>query len=309
MIRNNKQVATIGVATCRATSAVTCTATSAASAGIVAGCARRPMPSNDPRFPSIPQAIAIALALLLVQWLGAGVAAAVWSSADGPTVTVRVAGALLGDVLLALALTRHLGLGMREVFHPGTASAAATAGVLLPLVLLVTPLYAMAAALLLDQVEQWWPPSDAEREMFRALAPDGVPMLLLLCVAAPVLEEWVFRGLILRGFLARYRPGPALWASAALFGASHLNLYQGLAGLLLGLVTGWLYLRSRSLIPGIGLHAGYNAMLVAMDALSDPALGDDAPLWTPPLAGWICFVLLAAAGWHGLRRWLPTAPR
>jgi membrane protease YdiL (CAAX protease family) len=85
--------------------------------------------------------------------------------------------------------------------------------------------------------------------------------VLFSCVAAPVLEEMLFRGVILRGFLRQYSRTFAIVWSAALFGIAHLNLYQMMTALAIGIVAGWLYERCRSLWPCILLHAAYNGFV------------------------------------------------
>jgi hypothetical protein len=92
------------------------------------------------------------------------------------------------------------------------------------------------------------------------MAPGIVPVLFA-CVVAPVLEEMLFREVILRGFLRRYSRTFAILWSAALFGIAHLNLYQMATALTIGIVGGWLYERCRSLWPCILLHASYNAFV------------------------------------------------
>jgi len=92
------------------------------------------------------------------------------------------------------------------------------------------------------------------------MAPGIVPVLFS-CVVAPVLEEMLFRGVILRGFLRQYSRTFAILWSATLFGIAHLNLYQMATALVLGIVSGWLYERCRSLWPCILLHAAYNGFV------------------------------------------------
>ncbi len=81
----------------------------------------------------------------------------------------------------------------------------------------------------------------------------------LAVVIAPVTEELVFRGLILRGLLGRWRPAAAILFSAGLFALVHFNPVQAPVALLLGLLTGWLYVRTRSLGLCILAHALNNA--------------------------------------------------
>ncbi|MFN0029854.1 MAG: lysostaphin resistance A-like protein [Acidimicrobiales bacterium] len=89
-----------------------------------------------------------------------------------------------------------------------------------------------------------------------------VIMLLLWAVAAPVVEELLFRGL-LQGGLARLLPGPAAVALTALiFAAGHFQLVQ-LPGLLVaGLVFGGLAHFHGRLGPAIVAHAFFNATTV-----------------------------------------------
>lgn len=70
---------------------------------------------------------------------------------------------------------------------------------------------------------------------------------LLLVVLGPLTEEIIFRGLILRGLLGRCRPWTAIAISAALFALMHLNPAQIPVTVGLGLVLGWVYVRTRSL--------------------------------------------------------------
>lgn len=90
---------------------------------------------------------------------------------------------------------------------------------------------------------------------------------LLAIVVGPATEEFLFRGLILRGLLARWKPWTAILLSAVLFAAMHLNPAQLPIALLLGLVLGWTYVRTRSLGLCLLVHALNNASSYAVDAL------------------------------------------
>jgi glutamate-5-semialdehyde dehydrogenase len=81
----------------------------------------------------------------------------------------------------------------------------------------------------------------------------------LAVVIAPLTEEIIFRGVILRGLLGRWRPWIAITASALLFALMHLNPAQTPVALILGLLLGWVYARTRSLGLCILGHALNNA--------------------------------------------------
>ncbi|MBR1389067.1 MAG: CPBP family intramembrane metalloprotease [Prevotella sp.] len=72
---------------------------------------------------------------------------------------------------------------------------------------------------------------------------------------APLAEEVVFRGAVLRALLRwNSRPWGAIALSALLFSAAHMNPAQFPHTFLVGLLLGWLYYRTDSIIPGIVYH-------------------------------------------------------
>lgn len=90
--------------------------------------------------------------------------------------------------------------------------------------------------------------------------------LLVVCVA-PFVEELVFRGVLLSGLASRMHVGWAIVVTAIIFGCAHLPdfrfaWYPVPALVLLGLVLGWLRVRTRSLWPSITLHATNNFVAV-----------------------------------------------
>ncbi len=86
--------------------------------------------------------------------------------------------------------------------------------------------------------------------------------LFTVGVVAPLTEEFLFRGLILRGFLGSYSVRKAVVASAILFGLFHLNPWQFTGAVSAGIVFGWWRVRTGSLWPCLIGHALLN--LVAL---------------------------------------------
>ena len=84
--------------------------------------------------------------------------------------------------------------------------------------------------------------------------------LQALALVTPVAEEVLFRGFVLRGLLDRMGPGPAVVATALVFGAFHLEAGTIIPIFFTGLALGWLYVRTGSLWPCIAAHAGQNAI-------------------------------------------------
>jgi ABC-2 type transport system permease protein len=86
-------------------------------------------------------------------------------------------------------------------------------------------------------------------------------ILPLALVAAPLFEEFIFRGLIFGGLRRSFGPWPAMAASAALFAIMHPAVSMAPV-FVLGLVAAWLYDRTRSLLAPMLAHAAYNACVV-----------------------------------------------
>jgi membrane protease YdiL (CAAX protease family) len=104
--------------------------------------------------------------------------------------------------------------------------------------------------------------SGAARELVdKAGDPVGVVLLVLITVVlAPPIEELFFRGLLLRSIERRFGRRWALWGSSIVFGAVHLQPLQFPALVLVGLVLGWLTLRTDRLGPAIWAHVAFNGV-------------------------------------------------
>ena len=97
----------------------------------------------------------------------------------------------------------------------------------------------------------------------------------VVCLLVPVAEEMVFRGAALRTLLA-WSPGHR-WAmialSALLFALAHLNPAQMLHPFVFGLLLGWMYERTGSVLPGIVFHwANNTAAYLLFHAYPMPAV-------------------------------------
>lgn len=89
--------------------------------------------------------------------------------------------------------------------------------------------------------------------------------LLYGAVGAPILEELVFRGLVLGALRRRIGDAGAVVASGVLFGLLHLSEPAAVGPLvLLGLGLGWLRVRSGSLAPAVALHMGNNGLALGL---------------------------------------------
>lgn len=93
----------------------------------------------------------------------------------------------------------------------------------------------------------------------------GIAGALFVVVSGPIIEEIGFRGLLLDGLLkTQCRPWVAILISAVAFGLVHGLWAPFVTATLFGLLAGWLYWRTGSIIPGIIIHIANNS-LTAID--------------------------------------------
>lgn len=106
------------------------------------------------------------------------------------------------------------------------------------------------------------PMGEAFTKVFNDLFHGGNVYLSFISTAiiAPLTEEIMFRGVILRGFIKKYPVKKAVLVSAFLFGLIHFNIWQFTGALVWGIIAGWIYVKTRSLLPCILGHAVHNSM-------------------------------------------------
>lgn len=127
---------------------------------------------------------------------------------------------------------------------------------------------------------------DPNHDYGYAQSPAGT--FVLLALVAPLTEELVFRGIILRGLAARYPERKALALAAGLFALMHIYPVKFPGTFAMGLCLGWLLLRLGSIWPGVMAHSFNNcfAFVSMMDteaATPAAALQKLGP-WAVPLA-------------------------
>lgn len=93
----------------------------------------------------------------------------------------------------------------------------------------------------------------------------GAPLwvsLLSVSVMAPLFEEWLCRGEVLRGLLQKMRPGWAIVVSALFFAVIHANPWQAVPAFALGCLFGYVYYKTGSLWLTILMHCANNTLAV-----------------------------------------------
>jgi membrane protease YdiL (CAAX protease family) len=127
-------------------------------------------------------------------------------------------------------------------------------------------------------------------------------LLLVLCLAAPLVEELFFRGAAY-GRLAKAGPRMAALISGGTFVVVHSDLRHWPALLVVAAVLSYLRLAGGSLLPCLGLHMAFNAAgVLALVAGAGPAAQPLELGGLPVVSSWIAagtlIVLLTRASQH-----------
>lgn len=126
-----------------------------------------------------------------------------------------------------------------------------------PLVLSVLLVFASMFAL--NILVQSFELENLLEEQMNALS-HNVVGALTISIFAPLLEEVLFRGAI-QGYMMRYfKPWVAIICSALVFGIVHMNPVQVVYATCLGVIFGWIYYRTGSLLPVILGHVLNNSI-------------------------------------------------
>jgi membrane protease YdiL (CAAX protease family) len=89
-------------------------------------------------------------------------------------------------------------------------------------------------------------------------------LALLAMVGAPLLEELVFRGLVLRFLVGQFPTVVALVMSSLLFGLVHFHVESFLPIAVLGFLLGKAYLDTRDLRVAVWMHVLFNSLTVSV---------------------------------------------
>ena len=105
-------------------------------------------------------------------------------------------------------------------------------------------------------------PPDTANDVLDQAGGSIVITILLVAVVGPVAEEIFFRGFVLAGLLKRFGVRRALLLSSLLFGLFHVDPGAIVPTFALGLVLGWVYLKTGSIWPSMFAHAMHNTLAV-----------------------------------------------
>lgn len=139
---------------------------------------------------------------------------------------------------------------------------------------LIVSVATLAAAFVAEPVNMLLPEMPEFLEKALEQLTEGPLWVTLLSVSifAPLFEEWLCRGLVLRGLLQKLNPFSAIAVSAAFFAVLHMNPWQAIPAFLLGLLFGYVYYKTGSLKLTMLMHCVNNTFAAVMTRI--PSLAE-----------------------------------
>ena len=175
----------------------------------------------------------------------------------------------------------------------------------LPLSVLVGITLHPAYTLLAKTISYAYPVSEQAAESMKpfveqiSTAP-WLSVLFLMAVVPAICEELAFRGFIFGGLVRSRGSFRAVLVTAIMFGISHGVVQQSIAATFMGVLLGWVALRTGSVLPCMLIHVTNNAMSVSMQRLLDSNWGGAKMILASTDAGpeyhtyWICASIVIA---------------
>ena len=253
------------------------------------------------RYPNIPQSVWILVSICILVFV-LGISLVILESVIGFPLSQHPAILSLIN-LIAFGLVLTIGLKRaKTTFREICPLVPIRLSLLFPMVLTV-----IGTSILPSEIDNllriFLPPPAWFTEYLQNLVAARVSLwgsIVSLVIVAPLTEELLVRGLILRGFLSHYSTRKAILASAIFFGLLHLNPWQFIGATALGILFAWWFVQTRSMLSCFFGHALANALPLAVTALfpweipgytSDFGKVEFHPLWLDCVG-----VVLAALG-------------
>ena len=166
---------------------------------------------------------------------------------------------------------------------------------------LIVSVIALAAAFVIEPVSMLLPEMSEATKLAMEQMLKGPVWIVLLSVSvfAPFFEEWLCRGIILRGLLKKMKPGWAIVISALVFGLIHMNLWQAIPAFIIGTILGYVYYKTGSLKLTMLMHCVNNTLSVIISRI--PGL-EDVEFFAEIMSPWayvpmiIAFAVALACG-------------
>ena len=237
-------------------------------------------PMNDPRFEApraqrfptwgdmlavigiyLLSAVATSLVVSVIAAISGGAESFAERVSSGPMSALSYA-LSMGATIAGVLIYRKLRRGTGRMFHFSLRG-------FNPMLILWGFVMVLLTGVVIEPVLELFP--DAFLKMIDKMGMHGGWSILMLVVLAPVMEEVLFRGILLESVRSKHSAGRAIVVSALMFGVIHFIPQQVVNAFVIGLILGYIYVRTESLWPVIVIHALNNAMAYIIMQWSDGA--------------------------------------
>ena len=217
-------------------------------------------PMNDPRFeapraqrfPTWGDMLAV-IGIYLLATVGTSIVVAIIAAISGgtenfaETMSSGPMSALsyalsMGLTIVGVLIYRKLRRGTGRMFHFSLRG-------FNPMLILWGFVMVLLTGVVIEPVLELFP--DAFLKMIDKMGMHGGWSILMLVVLAPVMEEVLFRGILLESVRSKHSAGRAIVVSALMFGVIHFIPQQVVNAFVIGLILGYIYVRTESLWPVI----------------------------------------------------------
>jgi sodium transport system permease protein len=152
-----------------------------------------------------------------------------------------------------------------------------------PAAMLLAAMLHPAMMVVSQMIQQLYPISE---ETLKLLQPLNALMLdaplwqvvLLIGLVPAICEELAFRGFILSGLRHIGHKWTAIVLTAAFFGAVHGILQQSISAFVVGIVLGYIAVKTGSILPAVAYHFTHNSLSVVTQRIGDSLLNDQLAL-------------------------------
>lgn len=208
----------------------------------------------------IVHAVVLFFAMQLLGGIIAALFYGIYSACNGVSIQLQMSNILAGGMFLGDLLAIWVFLKRRwTTIHWGSVPSADRLSVVL-----VVVVFTLGIIIPSGYITEWTKLEDYFADGLADMMhhPIGI---LSITIVGPIVEEIICRGVILTILLKLFRkPWSAIVVSALLFGIIHMNPVQIFFATLLGIVLGWLYYRTGSLVPSIVMHIVNNSVSTAL---------------------------------------------
>ena len=198
-----------------------------------------------------------------------------WSQLVTTTLILQIALIATPACLMAIMLTRKP-LETLKLGRPSFLLTLPAAGLLAAL---LHPSYLWLSV----QIGRLYPMSPSVVEQLKPLLEDIATqplwqVLLLIALTPAICEELAFRGFILSGLRRMGHKWAAIALASLFFGLAHGILQQSLGAFLVGMVIGYIAVKTGSLWPGVIYHLVHNSLGVMISRVTPETLQAASPL-------------------------------